>query len=132
VGGQEVVSGHMPHTIPFVFQWLGMGLSWSDGRLGDNYIDYKFTVEALPLNEWNDRFARSGQQITLYDNVYQLKDVADFAGIYKGVTTSKSVRHKVLSCANMPKNFGISRPSGRLCAPSAQGRGAGYMGTGYR
>jgi hypothetical protein len=64
----------------------GMGLSWGDGRLGDNYIDYKFTVEALTLNEWNDRFAISGQQVTIYGNVYQLKNVADFAGTYTGAT----------------------------------------------
>jgi hypothetical protein len=64
----------------------GMGLSWGDGRLGDNYIDYKFTVEALTLNEWNDRFARSGQQVTLYSNVYKLTHVPDFAGTYTGAT----------------------------------------------
>ena len=64
----------------------GMGLSWGDGRLGDNYIDYKFTVEALTLNEWNDRFARSGQQVTLYGNVYHLKDVPEFAGTYSRAT----------------------------------------------
>jgi hypothetical protein len=64
----------------------GMGLSWGDGRLGDNFIDYKFTVEALTLNEWNDRFARSGQQVTLYGNVYQLKDVPAFAGTYTKAT----------------------------------------------
>ena len=63
-----------------------MGLSWGDGRLGDNYIDYKFTVEALTLNEWNDRFAESGQQVTLYGNVYQLKAVGDFAGTYTVAT----------------------------------------------
>jgi hypothetical protein len=60
----------------------GMGLSWADGRLADNYLDYKFRVEALTLNEWNDRYARSGQQVTLYGNVYNLKDVPDFAGTY--------------------------------------------------
>jgi hypothetical protein len=64
----------------------GMGLSWADGRLGDNYIDYKFTVEALTLNEWNDRFAVSGQQVTLYGNVYKLMHVPDFAGTYTGAT----------------------------------------------
>jgi hypothetical protein len=64
----------------------GMGLSWADGRLGDNYIDYKFTVEALTLNEWNNRFALSGQQVTLYGNVYQLTHVPDFAGMYRAAT----------------------------------------------
>ena len=60
----------------------GMGMSWADGRLGDNFIDYKFRVEALTLNEWNDRFAASGQQVTLYGNVYHLEHVPDFAGTY--------------------------------------------------
>jgi hypothetical protein len=64
----------------------GMGLSWADGRLGDNYIDYKFRVEALTLNEWNDRFAVSGQQVTIYGNVYHLQHVPDFAGTYTGAT----------------------------------------------
>jgi hypothetical protein len=64
----------------------GMGLSWGDGRLGDNYIDYKFRVEALTLNEWNDRFAVSGQQVTLYGNVYHLVHVPDFAGTYTEAT----------------------------------------------
>jgi hypothetical protein len=64
----------------------GMGLSWGDGRLGDNYIDYKFTVEALTLNVWSDQFALSGQQVTLYGNVYNLKNVPDFAGTYTKAT----------------------------------------------
>jgi hypothetical protein len=64
----------------------GMGLSWADGRLGDNYIDYKFRVEALTLNEWNDRFAVSGQQVTIYGNVYHLQHVPDFAGTYTEAT----------------------------------------------
>jgi hypothetical protein len=64
----------------------GMGLSWGNGRLGDNYIDYKFRVEALTLNEWNDRFAVSGQQVTLYGNVYHLVHVPDFAGTYTEAT----------------------------------------------
>ena len=64
----------------------GMGLSWGDGRLGDNYIDYKFQMKALTLNEWNDRFAMSGQQVTLYGNVYHMKEVADFAGTYRAAT----------------------------------------------
>jgi hypothetical protein len=64
----------------------GMGLSWGDGRLADNYMDYKFRVEALTLNEWNDRYAESGQQVTLYGSVYHLKDVPDFAGTYTVAT----------------------------------------------
>ena len=84
----------------------GMGLSWGNGRLGDNYIDYKFRVEVLTLNEWNDRFAVSGQQVTLYGNVYPLVHVPDFAGTYTRKT-------KGSSCA----------PPGALClGPSACGR----------
>jgi hypothetical protein len=64
----------------------GMGLSWADGRLADDYLDYKFRVEALTLNEWNDRYAESGQQVTLYGDVYHLKDVPDFAGTYRAAT----------------------------------------------
>ena len=64
----------------------GMGLSWADGRLGDNYIDYKFQVRALTLNVDNDRFALSGQQVTIYGNVYHLQQIPDFAGTYKVAT----------------------------------------------
>src|SRR5262245_56010579 len=48
----------------------GLGLSFADGRLGDNYINYKFQVQAMTLNEFSDRFTRSGQQVTFYGNVY--------------------------------------------------------------
>jgi len=64
----------------------GMGLSFGTGRLADNYMDYKFKVKALTLNEWNDRYALSGQQVTLYGNVYNLQDVPAFAGTYTEAT----------------------------------------------
>ena len=64
----------------------GMGLSFGTGRLADNYMDYKFQVKALTLNEWNDQFALSGQQVTLYGSVYNLKEVPDFAGTYTAAT----------------------------------------------
>ena len=64
----------------------GLGLSFADGRLGDNYIDYKFQVKAMTLNEWNDRLAMSGQQVTFYGNVYHLQHVPDFAGTYTDAT----------------------------------------------
>jgi hypothetical protein len=64
----------------------GLGLSFADGRLGDNYIDYKFQVRAMTLNEWNDRLAMSGQQVTFYGDVYYLPHVPDFAGTYKVAT----------------------------------------------
>jgi hypothetical protein len=84
----------------------GMGLSWGDGRLADDYMDYKFRVEALTLNEWNDQFALSGQQVTLYGNVYNLKDVPDFAGTYTGATPEVTAsvggteRHRVYQNEN--------------------------------
>src|SRR5262245_22518896 len=64
----------------------GMGLSFGTGRLADNYMDYKFKVKALTLNEWNDQYALSGQQVTLYGNVYNLQDIPDFAGTYTEAT----------------------------------------------
>ena len=45
-----------------------------------------FRCEALTLNVDNDRFALSGQQVTLYGNVYHLQHVPDFAGTYKVAT----------------------------------------------
>jgi hypothetical protein len=63
-----------------------MGLTWGDGQLSFNDLDYKFSVEALTLNEWDNSLARSGQQVTLYGNVYKLKNVADFPGTYKEAT----------------------------------------------
>jgi hypothetical protein len=64
----------------------GMGLSFADGRLGDNYIDYKFQVQAMTLNVDSNWFAQSGQQVTFYGNVYHLPDVSAFAGTYKSLT----------------------------------------------
>jgi len=94
----------------------GMGLSWADGRLADNYMDYKFRVEALTLNEWNNRYAESGQQVTLYGNVYNLKDVPDFAGTYTAATpaVTASVGGSDRSRVYQNENGVIVRITGRF------------------
>jgi hypothetical protein len=105
----------------------GMGMSWGDGRLSDNYLDYRFSVEAMTLNEWNDRFARSGQQVTIYGNVYQMKDVPDFAGLYKVATPEVTSafggdeRHRVFQ----NENGVVVRITGRF-VPGALGM-TGYF-----
>jgi hypothetical protein len=94
----------------------GMGLSWGDGRLADDYMDYKFRVEALTLNEWNDQFALSGQQVALYGNVYNLKDVPDFAGTYTVATpeVTASVGGSERSRVYQNENGVIVRITGRF------------------
>lgn len=64
----------------------GMGLSWADARVSFNYIDYNFAVEALTITESDVRFTLSGQQLTIYGNVYKMKNIADFAGAYTRAT----------------------------------------------
>jgi hypothetical protein len=64
----------------------GMGLSFADGRLGDNYIDYKFQVQAMTLNVDSNWYTQTGQQVTLYGNVYHLQHIPNFAGTYKVAT----------------------------------------------
>ena len=98
----------------------GMGLSWGDGRLADNYMDYKFQVKALTLNEWNDQFALSGQQVTLYGNVYNLKDVPDFAGTYTVATpeVTASVGGSERSRVYQNENGVIVRMTGRFVSGS--------------
>jgi hypothetical protein len=93
-----------------------MGLSWGDGRLADDYMDYKFRVEALTLNEWNDQYALSGQQVTLYGNVYNLKDVPDFAGTYTAATpeVTASVGGSERSRVYQNENGVIVRITGRF------------------
>ena len=103
----------------------GMGLSWGNGRLGDNYIDYKFRVEALTLNEWNDRFAVSGQQVTLYGNVYPLVHVPDFAGTYTEATpavTSAVGGSNAVAYTRKTKGSSCAPPGALCLGPSACGR----------
>jgi hypothetical protein len=105
----------------------GMGLSWADGRLGDNYIDYKFRVEALTLNEWNNRFAVSGQQVTLYGNVYHLQHIPDFAGTYRGATpaVTSSVGGSEKSRVYQNEKGVLVRITGRF-VPGAVGMGEDF------
>jgi hypothetical protein len=92
-----------------------MGLSFADGRLGDNYIDYKFQVRAMTLNIDDDRFAQSGQQVTFYGNVYHLQHVPDFAGTYKAATpeVTNAVGGSERSRAFQNENGVIIRLTGR-------------------
>ena len=105
----------------------GMGLSWADGRLGDNYIDYKFQVQALTLNVDNDRFALSGQQVTIYGNVYHLQHVPDFAGTYKVATpeVTSAVGGSERNRAYQNENGVIIRMTGNY-VPGATGMGGWF------
>ena len=105
----------------------GLGLSFADGRLGDNYIDYKFQVQAMTLNEYSDRFAMSGQQVTLYGNVYHLHHVPDFAGTYKVATpeVTRAVGGSERSRAFQNENGVIVRVTGRY-VPGVSGMGGWF------
>jgi hypothetical protein len=105
----------------------GMGLSFADGRLGDNYIDYKFQVRAMTLNIDNDRFALSGQQVTFYGNVYHLQHVPDFAGTYKAATAevTSAVGGSERSRAFQNENGVIVRLTGRY-VPGEAGFGGWF------
>jgi hypothetical protein len=105
----------------------GLGLSFADGRLGDNYIDYKFQVRAMTLNEWNDRLAMSGQQVTFYGNVYHLQHVPDFAGTYTDATpaVTKAVGGSERSRVYQNNNGVILRITGRY-NPEMAGMGSEF------
>jgi hypothetical protein len=105
----------------------GMGLSFADGRLGDNYIDYKFQVRAMTLNIDNDRFALSGQQVTFYGDVYHLQHVPDFAGTYKVATpeVTSAVGGSERSRAFQNENGVILRLTGRY-VPGEVGMGGWF------
>jgi hypothetical protein len=105
----------------------GLGLSFADGRLGDNYIDYKFQVRAMTLNEWNDRLAMSGQQVTFYGDVYYLPHVPDFAGTYKVATpeVTRAVGGSERSRAFQNENGVIMRLTGRYL-PWLSGEGGWF------
>jgi hypothetical protein len=59
-----------------------MGVSWADGQLSYNNQDYKFRVEAKTYTESQVLTNLAGQQIVFEGNVYNLKNVGDFAGTY--------------------------------------------------
>jgi hypothetical protein len=59
-----------------------MGVTWADGQLSYNNQDYKFRVEAKTYTESQVLTNLAGQQIVFEGNVYNLKNVGDFAGTY--------------------------------------------------
>jgi hypothetical protein len=59
-----------------------MGVSWADGQLSYNNQDHKFRVEAKTYTESQVLTNLAGQQIVFEGNVYNLKNVGDFAGTY--------------------------------------------------
>ena len=59
-----------------------MGVTWADGQLSFNLQDYKFRVEAKTYTEAQVLTQLAGQQIAFEGNVYNLKNVGDFAGTY--------------------------------------------------
>jgi hypothetical protein len=61
------------------------GVSWADGRFSYNNQDYKFRVEAQTTTESRIMDQLAGQQISYEGLVYNLKNVADFAGTYTRV-----------------------------------------------
>ena len=62
-----------------------MGVTWADGRLSYNNQDYKFRVEAKTRTEDRVLDQMAGQQVAFEGNVYNLKNVADFAGTYNHI-----------------------------------------------
>jgi hypothetical protein len=59
-----------------------VGISWADGRLSYNNQDYKFRLEAKTYTESEVMTNLAGQQVAFEGNVYNLKNVGDFAGTY--------------------------------------------------
>jgi len=59
-----------------------MGVSWADGELSFKEQVYKFRVEAKTYTESQVLTQLAGQQIAIQGNVYNLKDVGDFAGTF--------------------------------------------------
>jgi hypothetical protein len=59
-----------------------VGVTWADGELSFKNQDYKFLVEAKTYTEAEVLTQLAGQQIRIEGNVYNLKNVADFAGTY--------------------------------------------------
>jgi hypothetical protein len=60
----------------------GVGTTWADGRFSYNYQDYKFTLEVKTWAESGAFQRLAGQQVAFEGNVYNLKNVGDFAGTY--------------------------------------------------
>ena len=59
------------------------GVTWADGQFSYNNQDYKFRLEAQTMTESDVLNNLAGQQIVVEGQVYNLKNVGDFAGTYK-------------------------------------------------
>jgi hypothetical protein len=59
-----------------------MGVSWADGELSFNNQVYKFKLDAKTFTESRVLTDLAGGQIAFEGQVFNLKNVADFAGTY--------------------------------------------------
>ena len=59
-----------------------IGTTFADGRFSFNNIDYKFTLEVKTWSQTQSQTQYAGQQIGVEGNLYNLKNVGDFAGTY--------------------------------------------------
>jgi hypothetical protein len=59
-----------------------MGVTWGDGQLSFRNQTNRFRVEAPTMADQDVLQRLAGQQVVVEGNVYNLKNVADFAGIY--------------------------------------------------
>jgi hypothetical protein len=87
VAGQKGAAGGAPKPdgkfrIETTSISTGTGASFGDGRLSFNMQDYKFRVEANTFTESRVLTQLAGQQMIYEGNVYNLKNVGDFAGTY--------------------------------------------------
>jgi hypothetical protein len=82
-GGAPQPSGKFQIVTTSIAQ--GVGTSWADGRFSFNNIDYKFTLEVKTWSESGAFQRLAGQQVAFEGNVYNLKNVGDFAGTYTHV-----------------------------------------------
>jgi len=63
-----------------------VGVTWGDGELSFNNQTYKFRIEAKTYTEAQVLTNLAGQQIVFEGNIYNLKNVGDFAGTYTHLT----------------------------------------------
>jgi hypothetical protein len=88
VAGQKGGAGGGPPKPDGKFQVIttsiapSRGITWADGRFNYNNQTYKFTLEAKTYTEDRIMTQMGGQQIAFEGNVYNLKNVGDFAGTY--------------------------------------------------
>jgi hypothetical protein len=79
-GGAPQPSGKFQIVTTSIAQ--GVGTTWADGRFSFNNIDYKFTLEVRTWSESGAFQRLAGQQVAFEGDVYNLKNVGDFAGTY--------------------------------------------------